>query len=290
MTPPASAPPLAPPPSPPTPPSTSIEPSSGARPLGDIQVIAEPMLWIHRWNEGLLSFRLRRDANYQFLPGQFARIGLKQQDGETLWRAYSIVSAPHEAWLEFFLVVLPSGEFSQRIARCAVGDTVLVEQLPQGFFTVNRFRDPSPVQDLWLIATGTGLAPYLSMLRDPVVWQRFANIVLVLSVRTQADLAYEAELYAYQARETGPGQARFRYVKTLTRERAPEACEGRIDALIESGELERRAGVVLSDARSRFMLCGNPEMVEGMRKLLKSRGYRMNRKLEAGHIIVENYW
>lgn len=238
-----------------------------------------------------MSFRLRRDPDYRFTPGQFARIGIRDGAlGDIIWRAYSIVSAPHESFLEFFLVVVPTGEFSSRVGKFNVGDTVLVEQMPQGFLTVDRFKQPGREQDLWLMATGTGLAPYVSMLRDEAVWTRFEHIVLVLSVRERHDLGYVEELEQLAAAHVKPGMAQFHFVKTLTRDTLHGALHGRINALTESGELEAASGVALSDARSRFMLCGNPEMVEGMRGLLKSRGFRMNRRLEAGHIIVENYW
>lgn len=237
-----------------------------------------------------MSFRLRRDPGYVFAPGQFARIGLVKEDGETIWRAYSIVSAPHEPFLEFFLLVVPSGAFSCRVGRFNIGDTMLVEQMPQGFLTVDRFKQPGRTQDLWLIATGTGLAPYISMLRDDAVWKRFENIILVLSVRERHDLGYTEELEQLAATQTRAGLAKFHFVKTLTRDNLHGALHGRINTLVESGELEAAATVNLSDARSHFMLCGNPEMVETMRSLLKRRGFRMNRKLAPGHIIVENYW
>lgn len=237
-----------------------------------------------------MSFRVRRHPAYCFAPGQFARIGLRKDNGETIWRAYSIVSAPHEPFLEFFLVILPDGEFSGRVGRFNLGDTMLVEQMPQGFLTVDRFKQPGREQDLWLMATGTGLAPYVSMLRDAAVWSRFEHIVLVLSVRERHDLGYVEELDAIAATHRGDGNARFHFVRTLTRDALHGALSGRINVLLESGELEAAAGVPMSDPRSRFMLCGNPEMVETMRKLLKSRGFRMNRRLEPGHIIVENYW
>lgn len=237
-----------------------------------------------------MSFRVRRDPQYVFVPGQFARIGLTRENGETIWRAYSIVSAPQESFLEFFLLVVPTGAFSSRVGRFNIGDTMLVEQVPQGFLTVDRFKQVGRAQDLWLIATGTGMAPYISMLRDEAVWKRFENIVLVLSVRERHDLGYTEELERLAAEHAIEGLAKFHFVKTLTRDTLHGALHGRINTLVESGALETAAGVPLSDVRSRFMLCGNPEMVETMRKLLKSRGFRMNRKLEPGHIIVENYW
>jgi ferredoxin--NADP+ reductase len=265
--------------------ATPLPPSTQAQ-----KITVEPVVWLHRWNSALMSFRVRRDPGYVFVPGQFARIGLVKDDGEAIWRAYSIVSAPHQSFLEFFLLVVPSGEFSSRVGKFNIGDTMLVEQVPQGFLTVDRFKQPDREQDLWLIATGTGLAPYISMLRDETVWTRFENIIVVLSVRERHDLGYTEELEELAATHARTGLAKFHFVKTLTRDTLHGALHGRINTLVESGELEAAAGVQLGDARSRFMLCGNPEMVESMRKLLKARGFRMNRKLEPGHIIVENYW
>ena len=250
----------------------------------------EPVVWIHHWNPGLMSLRIRRDPAYQFTPGQFARIGLAKENGEVIWRAYSIVSAPNEAFLEFFLVVVPKGEFSSLMTKLSVGDTMHVEKLPQGFLTTNRFTNG---RDLWLIATGTGMAPYISMVRDRAVWQQFANIVVVQSVRQHQDLAYTDELdqLALQhLQQSKFGQAKLIFVRTITREATPGSLHGRVTTLTESGELERDAKLPFSDAHSRFMLCGNPEMVGAMRALLKARGFRMNRRLQPGHIIVENYW
>ena len=250
----------------------------------------EPVTWVHHWNDGLMSFRVRRDPAYKFQPGQFARIGIRDQSGEAIWRAYSIVSAPHEKFLEFFLVILPGGAFSARVGTFKVGDTLLVDQAPQGFLTVDRFKQPGPEQDLWLIGTGTGMAPYISMLRDAAICWRFENIVLAWSVRERRDLAYIEELEKLTAADRSEGLAKFHFVRTLTRDTAPGALRGRLTTLLASGELEMAAGIPLDGDRSRFMLCGNPEMVEGMRAQLKQRGFRMNRRLEPGHIIVENYW
>ena len=250
----------------------------------------EPVIWIHRWNPGLMSLRVKRDREYIFTPGQFARIGIRKESGEIIWRAYSIVSAPHERFLEFFLVILPTGEFSSRVGKFTLADTLLVDRTPQGFLTIDRFKQPGREQDLWLISTGTGLAPYISMMRDATACWRFENIVLVLSVRESDDLGYMDELERLAATYTEGHLAKFHFVVTVTREALQNALHGRITTLLESGQLESAAGVRLNTDRSRFMLCGNPEMVESMRALLKARGFRMNRKLEPGHIIVENYW
>jgi ferredoxin/flavodoxin---NADP+ reductase len=166
----------------------------------------------------------------------------------------------------------------------------LLERPAQGFLTLDRFKDG---RDLWLIGTGTGLAPYISMLRERSTWQRFVNIVVALSVREAGDLAYVEELQGLCVSHTASGsagEAKLRFITSLTREAKEGALQGRLTALTESGALEQAAGLPFDLAASRFMLCGNPEMVESMRALLKARGFAMNRRLTPGHIIVENYW
>ncbi len=256
------------------------------------KIVEVPILWRHEWNSHLLSIRIAKPSDYSFVPGQFARIGLKDEPvepgavAETTWRAYSIVSSPDQAFLEFFLVVLPTGKFSARVARRAVGETIMLEKPAQGFLTLDRFKDGD---DLWLMGTGTGLAPYISMLRERSTWQRFRNIVLALSVREARDLAYVEEIETLAASHA-KGEARLRFIKSLTRESVEGTLSGRLTTLTESGALERTAELPFDLQRSRFMLCGNPEMVEAMRALLKGRGFAMNRRLTPGHIIVENYW
>jgi len=223
------------------------------------KVVSAPIVYRHEWNSHLLSIRIARDPGYRFTPGQFARIGLADGNGETTWRAYSIVSAPHEPFLEFFLVVLPGGKFSARVAKLAIGEEILLEKPAQGFLTLDRFRDGA---DLWLIGTGTGLAPYVSMLREPSTWKRFQNIVIALSVREAQDLAYVDEIETLAASHTA-GEAKLHFVKSLTRDRnatpAANILHGRLTTLTESGELEANAELAFDLDRSRFMLCGNPE-------------------------------
>lgn len=268
-------------------PAPDIAPATAGAKITEV-----PILWRHEWNSHLLSIRIAKPSDYDFLPGQFARIGLKDEAAEqgvtpeTTWRAYSIVSSPDQAFLEFFLVVLPSGKFSARVARRAVGETIMLEKPAQGFLTLDRFKDGD---DLWLMGTGTGLAPYISMLRERSTWQRFRNIVLALSVREARDLAYVEEIETLAASHA-KGEARLRFIKSLTRETVDGTLHGRLTTLTESGALERAADLPFDSQRSRFMLCGNPEMVEAMRALLKGRGFAMNRRLTPGHIIVENYW
>lgn len=275
--------------------TNAINPPRATLPLAQLtdteKYSVERVTWLHHWVPTLFSFRLSRSAAYQFIPGQFARLGLRKPDGEFVWRAYSICSAPTVEYLEFFSVVVPDGEFTGRVAAYTTADVLLVEKKAQGFLTADRFYRSEGRKDLWMLATGTGLGPYLSVLQDAETWRRFENLIVVHSVRHANELAYAQMLQAMQERAPfNDAVAKLRYVPTVTRESAAGALQGRIGALIEDGHLEKAAGVVLSLDFSRFMLCGNPQMVEQTRALLKERGFRNDRKLEGGHIAVENYW
>jgi ferredoxin/flavodoxin---NADP+ reductase len=166
-----------------------------------------------------------------------------------------------------------------------------VERKAQGFLTADRLCRGAGRKDLWMLATGTGLGPYLSILQDPQTWEQFENLIVAHSVRHANELAYAEMLTAMQEHPPfGNARARLHCVTTVTRENVHGALQGRIPALIEGGQLENAAGVAFSHDWSRFMLCGNPEMVAQTRKLLKDRGFTNDRKLEPGHIAVENYW
>jgi ferredoxin/flavodoxin---NADP+ reductase len=252
---------------------------------------AESIIWMRHWTPTLFSFRVSRDSDYQFIPGQFARLGIRNPAGEFVWRAYSVCSAKDQDFLEFYSVVVPDGRFSSRIVAYQNGDIILVERKAQGFLTADRFYRGAGKRDLWMLATGTGVGPYISILQDAETWRQFDNLIVVHSVRLASELAYAEAFSAWQAAAPFPdARARLHYVKTVTREQTPGALGARINVLIENAELEKATGVALGDERSRFMLCGNPEMVEQTRKLLKERGFRNDRKLEPGHIAVENYW
>ena len=272
----------------------------------------ERILWVRPWAPNLFSFALTRNPAFRFAPGQFARLGVtvanpdanpdaeprKNPGGEKIvWRAYSVVSSAADATLEFYSILLPQGEFSSSLARCRVGDPVLVEKTNYGFLTLDRFAGG---RDLWLLATGTGLAPFLSILQDGATWQQYENVILVHSVRYGNELAYADAIAAVQARAQAHSPSRrLFYVATVTGPAAPRAApatldapvlRARIPALLQSGELESMLSVPLDLQRSRIMICGNPAMIEVTRKLLAARGFVRSRRAAPGHIAVENYW
>jgi len=248
----------------------------------------QTLLDVQTLTPSLFTLRTTRDAHFRFRAGQFARLGVSKADGSTVWRAYSMVSAPHDEYLEFFSIVVPGGEFTSELSRLHVGDQLLVERQPFGFLTLDRFVDG---RDLWLLATGTGVAPFLSILQDFEVWERFERIVLVYSVRIAAELAYRELIEGLAQRDYLKDVAgKLLFLPTITREQLPGMLHGRITQLIESGELERVAGLALEAEQSRVMLCGNPEMIEDCRALLKKRGMHLSLTRRPGQVAVENYW
>jgi len=244
---------------------------------------------VRPWTDSLFSFRTTRDRGYRFVPGQFARLGVKSRDHDDIvWRAYSIASAAHDEHLEFFSVVVPDGAFTSRLARLREGDEIFVERKSYGFLTTDRFEAG---RDLWMLATGTGLAPFLSILHDFATWEHYDNLVLVQSVRTQQELAYEDLIRGFEGSEYyGEYAHKLRYVRIVTREPVPGTLRDRVTRLLASGVLEENVGLRLDHDHSRIMLCGNPEMVDDSRKLLVERGFKLSRRGDPGHLAVENYW
>ncbi|MCG9505374.1 ferredoxin--NADP reductase [Acinetobacter pittii] len=245
----------------------------------------EKVLSVHRWTPTLFSFTMTRPAHFKFTAGQFARIGLKVGK-ELVVRAYSVVSSPFDETLEFFSIVVPDGAFTSNLQHLKVGDELYLEKIPYGYLTLARYQQPLP-HDLWLLATGTGLAPFLSMLQDFDTWSKYQKINLVYSVRTAAELAYVDRIQEI-AETFGEGHNGFKFIPIITRD--PSApLHDRLPILIENGELEKSAGIELNPATSHVMLCGNPQMVDDTKEALKRRGLTMNRRGE-GNIAVENYW
>jgi ferredoxin--NADP+ reductase len=248
----------------------------------------ETLTHVKPWTESLFSFRTTRDRGYRFVPGQFARLGVRAPEGDVVWRAYSIASSPYDEHLEFFSVVVPGGAFTSRLSKLREGDEILVERKSYGFLTTDRFEAG---RDLWMLATGTGLAPFLSILHDLATWESYDNLVLVQSVRPQPELAYEDLIRGFESSEYYAELAhKLRYARIVTREPVPGTLRDRVTKLLANGVLEENIGLRLDHERSRIMLCGNPEMVEDSRKLLIERGFRLSRRGEPGHLAVENYW
>jgi len=253
-----------------------------------VKFTRQPITAIKPLTSNLFTFRTERGTAFRFQAGQFARLGVKRADGQLVWRGYSMVSAPHDEFLEFFSIVVPNGEFTTELARLKPGDELLIDKTAFGFLTLERFPDG---EDLWLLATGTGVAPFLSILQDFAVWQRFKRIVLVYSVRGAKEFAYQDLISGLSQRDYLKEYAsKLRYIPIITRENHPNVLNQRITALLKNGELEQAAGFSLCPERSRLMLCGNPQMVEDCRTVLKAKGMRLALTRKPGQIAVENYW
>jgi ferredoxin--NADP+ reductase len=248
----------------------------------------ETLTDVHRWTDMLFTIKTTRPVDYRFTPGQYARLGL-EIDSTMVWRAYSIVSTPADDYLEYYGVLVPDGTFTPRLTSLNPGDTIWTEKQPYGFMTAERFTDG---EHLWMLATGTGIGPFISILRDPAVWNKFTELVLVHCVRRPDEFAYQDELQAMIHTPPHAGRARLRYIRSATRdnETGPDVMTQRITTLLENGELEDAAGLEMRPDVSRVMLCGNPQMIEDTRKLLHARDMRPVRRLQPGQFITENYW
>jgi ferredoxin--NADP+ reductase len=231
------------------------------------------------WAPGLVTLTLDRALD-PHEPGQFVNLAL-DLDGERVKRAYSLAN-PSGAAAQIYLVAVDGGRLSPRLAALAPGDTLLADPRPHGFFVPSEL--PAP-RELWMLATGTGLGPYLAMLRTGRVLDDHHAVVLVHSTREQRHLGHRAELEAIASREP-----RFRYVPVLTRAPADGLLRGRMQALLTSGELEAFAGLPLAPERSHAMLCGNPTMLEDVGAILAARGLVRHRRRSPGHLTTEAYW
>ena len=234
-----------------------------------------------RWNERLLSLQVEA-APIEFEAGQFTKLALPE-DGAMLARAYSFVNAPREPHHEFYYNIVPDGPLSVRLARLEAGDAIWLAPRAAGFLVLSEVPD---AENLWLLATGTGIAPFLSILRSDTVWTRYPRVVLVEGVRHASELAYREEI----ARVKREHEGRFDGVVFVSREQAPGALAGRIPQAILDGRLEAAAGVPLSAPGSQVMICGNPDMVTDTVAALAQRGMKKHRRRSPGHITVENFW
>jgi len=259
--------------------------AAGARPQ---RFTSETVTGVRWWTPALLSFRTTRAPAFRFTPGHYARLGLDAPGGGIVWRPFSIVSAAYDEHLEFLAVLVPGGEFSTLLAPLREGATMHVEKASYGFMTVDQF---APGRDLWMIASGTGLGPYLSVLRDPHNWQAFERLIVVHSVRNATDLVYRDEIAAMPRGELfADARAKLRYVPVVTREQHPGALSSRIPELAADGRLEEAAGVKLDPAHSRIMVCGNPGLARELRRCFTARGFATNRRAAPGQLAFENYW
>ncbi len=233
-----------------------------------------------QWSERLFSLRFSAPLG-EFKAGQFVRIAL-EIGGETVARPYSLVNAPGEPELEIFFNIVTDGPLTPRLARMQQGDSFKVAEKPYGFLTIEELP---AARHLWMLATGTGVGPFVSILKAGNVWQKFEKSVLVYSVRTADELAYQQEIAAILDQY----HQQFSFIPLITREVIAGTINKRVTAAIESGELEQQAGIRLSAEESHVMMCGNSAMITDVTELLKARNMRKHLRREPGHITTEKY-
>jgi ferredoxin/flavodoxin---NADP+ reductase len=245
----------------------------------------EKVLSVRHWTDTLFSFTATRDTGFRFQNGQFAMIGL-EVDGRPLLRAYSMASANHEAALEFFSIKVADGPLTSRLQKIRQGDTILVGRKATGTLIADNLI---PGRRLLLLSTGTGLAPFASLIKDPDVYDRFESIVLVHGCRQVSELAYGEELVAKLRDDEifGPLLTeKLVYYPTVTRE--PFRNRGRITDLITSRQLFDDIGQPALDiADDRIMMCGSPAMLEELRQMFEGRGFAEGSHNEPGHFVIE---
>lgn len=234
-----------------------------------------------RWNETHYSLAIAAE-DLPFVAGQFIRIGMDVGE-ERVGRPYSLVNPPHEPLLEIFFNVIPEGPLSQRLAALETGDVVWLTAAANGFLTLDEV--PEQTRDLWMLATGTGVGPFLSMLQTDEPWRRFDKVVLGYGVRLRNSLGYGPLIERLQNEH--PEQ--FQFVPYITGEPDATAFPCRITDTLADGRLEQRVGVNLDPARSHVMLCGHSEMISDAVAILEQRGLRRHRRREPGHISTEKY-
>jgi ferredoxin--NADP+ reductase len=233
-----------------------------------------------RWTDSLASLKFKGNV-LPYSAGQFTKIGLKV-NGELVSRPYSYVSSPEEDYLEIVYVNVPGGVLTPELHKLEVGDKLFAMDKASGFFIMDEVPDG---KNLWMLATGTGIGVFISLLKTDAPWKRFENIVLVHGVSTKNELTYQDQITKYE--KLYP--EKFSYIKTVTREKIDGCLNMRIPAAIENNEFEKISGISIAKD-SQFMVCGNPDMINDTVELLGKSGLERNRRSKPGNITLEKYW
>jgi ferredoxin--NADP+ reductase len=246
----------------------------------------ETVTWVQHWTSTLFSFRTTRDPSFRFQSGQFVMVGLVKEDGKPLVRAYSIASPSWHEELEFYSIKVPDGPLTSRLQNIKVGDQVLIGRKPTGTLVLDGLK---PGKRLWMLGTGTGLAPWLSLARDPEVYDRFETVVVTHTVREVADLNY-AELFERDLKSDEIlGEMigdKLKYYPTVTRE--DFRTKGRITDLITSGQVFADLGLPAFDKdEDRVMLCGGPSVLVDLKQQLLDLGYVEGSIAAPGDFVLE---
>ena len=264
---------------------TTVTPAPSSPPAALKGVTAEQVLSVHHWTDRLFSFTCTRAPTLRFENGQFAMIGL-EVDGKPLLRAYSMASANYEEQLEFLSIKVPDGPLTSRLQHVKVGDTVLVGRKPTGTLLLGNML---PGRNLYFLSTGTGLAPFMSLVKDPEAYERFDKVVLVHGTRLVDELAYTQYISADLAEHEFLGEYvrdKLMYYPTVTRE--PFRNQGRITDLIRSGKLFSDLGLPPLDPElDRVMICGSEQMLTDTKALLDSMSMKEGSNNDPGAYVIE---
>jgi len=246
----------------------------------------ERVLTVHHWTDRLFSFTTTRDPSLRFSNGHFTMIGLRTEGGKPLLRAYSIASANYEEHLEFLSIKVPDGPLTSRLQHIVPGDTIVVGRKPTGTLLIDYLL---PGKRLYLLGTRTGLAPWMSIIRDPATYEKFEQVVLVHGVREVKELAYFDYITVDLPRHEFLGEMvsqQLRYYPTVTRE--PFKNRGRVTDLIANGKLAADLGLpALDPAQDRVMICGSPEMLRDLKRMMEERQFVEGNTSTPGDYVIE---
>ena len=248
-------------------------------------ILREEVTSVHHWTDRLFSFKTTRNAGFRFKNGHFTMIGL-ELEGKPLMRAYSLASANYEDELEFFSIKVPDGPLTSQLQKIKVGDGLLVNSKSTGTLVQDNLL---PGKHLYLIATGTGLAPFLSIIRDPEIYEHYEKIILTHGCRYTEELAYRELITEHLPQHEYLGDSvrdKLIYYPTVTRESFENT--GRLTDLLQTGKLSDDIGLPpINVEDDRFMICGSPSMLKDICALLDSRGFEESRHGDAAHYVIE---
>jgi ferredoxin/flavodoxin---NADP+ reductase len=245
----------------------------------------ETVLSVHHWNDTLFSFTTTRDRGLRFKNGHFLMIGL-EVEGRPLLRAFSVASANYEDHLEFYSIKVPDGPLTSRLQHLKTGDSILVSRRPTGTLVINNVL---PGKRLFLLGTGTGLAPFMSIIRDPETYERFEHVVMAHGVRVKSELGYADYIRNELPKHELVGELvknQLHYYPTVTRE--PFENQGRLTTLLDSGKLCADLGLPeLDPAHDRVMICGSPSMLDELVQLFEARGFKEGSSHDPAQYTIE---
>lgn len=250
------------------------------------KVLKEKVIDVHHWTDTLFTFKTTRSESFRFRSGEFTMIGLEQDDGKPLMRAYSVTSAHYDEHLEFYSIKVPNGPLTSQLQHVKVGDEILIRSKTSGTLVPDYLHSG---KRLYMLSTGTGLAPFLSLIKDPEIYEKFDQVILTHGVRWKRELAYEELIQQELPNHEFIGEMvseQLIYYPTVTREDFKN--QGRLTDLITSGKLTKDLGLPdINPEHDRFMICGSPGMLKDSVKILEDMGFTEGVDGVVGHYAIE---